>query len=39
VSGATSELVAPDSPVARTYRATTRLDLADCEPDPALFLA
>ena len=29
----------PASLLVRTYCATTRLDLADCGPDPALLLA
>ena len=38
--GATSALVAPSSvSLGRSYCAVTRLDRADCGPDPALLLA
>jgi hypothetical protein len=38
-AGATIDLAAPDALPVWCYRATTRLDLSDCGPDPALLMA
>jgi len=39
VGGTSDDMVLPTAALVRTYCATTRLDLADCGPDPALLLA